>query len=303
MKIQDCTLCPRMCHANRSEGQKGFCRMGDVIYGARAALHMWEEPCLSGTKGSGAVFFSGCTLRCVFCQNHSIAEGSCGKPISSARLSEIFLELQKQGAANINLVTACHFVPMIVEALETAKKQGLSIPIVYNSSGYERVETLRMLEAVVDIWLPDFKYMDAKLGKEYSSAPDYPQVAKEAIAEMVRQQGECKFDEEGYMTKGVIVRHLILPGHVKNSKMVLAYLHETYGEQIYISVMNQYTPMPKVENLSPLNRKVTKREYERVLDFAIELGIEQGYFQDGQTASESFIPMFDFEGIEKSEAL
>lgn len=301
MKIENCILCPRMCHVNRSEGQKGFCRMSDVIYGARAALHMWEEPCISGNKGSGAVFFSGCTLRCVFCQNHSIAEGTCGKPVSIDRLTEIFLELQEQGAANINLVTACHFAPMVVEALEEAKKQGLHIPVVYNSSGYERVETLRMLEHVVDIWLPDFKYMDEKLGKEYSSASDYPDVAKAAIAEMVRQQGKCEFDEEGYMTKGVVVRHLILPGHVKNSKKVLEYLHETYGNQIYISVMNQYTPMPNVADRPPLNRKVTKREYERVLDFAIDLGIEQGYFQDGKTADESFIPLFDYEGIDKKE--
>ncbi len=298
MKLQDCTLCPRMCHANRSSGQKGFCQMTDVIYGARAALHMWEEPCISGTKGSGAVFFSGCTLRCVFCQNYTIAEGTYGKPVSTERLTEIFLELQGQGAANINLVTACHFAPMVVEALRDAKKRGLRIPVVYNSSGYERVETLRMLESVVDIWLPDFKYMDEKLGKEYSFAPDYPKVAKEAIAEMVRQQGKCEFDEEGYLQKGVVVRHLILPGHIKNSKSVLQYLYETYGNQIYISVMNQYTPMPHVADMPPLNRKVTKREYERVLDFAIDLGIEQGYFQDGQTADESFIPLFDYKGIE-----
>lgn len=297
MKILDCTLCPRMCHANRSEGKKGFCGMSDVIYGARAALHMWEEPCISGEKGSGAVFFSGCTLRCVFCQNYAIAEGAYGKPVGIERLTEIILELQAQGAANINLVTACHFVPMVIVALKAAKEQGLRIPVVYNSSGYERVESLRMLEDVVDIWLPDFKYMDEKLGKEYSSAPDYPEVAKAAIAEMVRQQGKCEFDEDGYMTKGVVVRHLILPGHVKNSKRVLEYLHETYGEQIYISVMNQYTPMPNVEERPPLNRKVTKREYARVLDFAVDLGIEQGYFQDGETASESFVPLFNYEGI------
>lgn len=297
MNIQDCTLCPRMCHANRSEGKKGFCGMSDVIYGARAALHMWEEPCISGKRGSGAVFFSGCTLRCIFCQNHTIANGDCGKPVSIIRLAEIFLELQTQGAANINLVTACHFVPLVIDALKMAREQGLTIPIVYNSSGYERVETLRMLEGVVDIWLPDFKYMDEKLGKEYSVAADYPAVAKSAIAEMVRQQSKCEFDADGYMIKGVIVRHLILPGHVKNSKRVLEYLHETYGEQIYISVMNQYTPMPNVADRVPLNRKVTKREYERVLDFAIDLGIEQGYFQDGETASESFIPLFDYEGL------
>lgn len=301
MKIQDCTLCPRMCHVDRSAGQRGFCGMGDVIYGARAALHMWEEPCISGQKGSGAVFFSGCTLRCVFCQNYQIADGSCGKPISTERLTEIFLELQEQGAANINLVTACHFTPMVAEALEHAKEQGLCIPIVYNSSGYERVETLRQLEAAVDVWLPDFKYMDAQLGRKYSSAADYPEVAKRAIKEMVRQAGACQFDADGYIQKGVIVRHLILPGHIKNSKQVLQYLYETYGNQIFISVMNQYTPMPFVKDIEPLNRRVTKREYERVLDFAIELGIEQGYFQDGETAKDSFIPLFNYEGISKGE--
>ncbi len=302
MNMSDCTLCPRMCHADRSAGQTGFCRMTDVIYGARAALHFWEEPCISGAKGSGAVFFSGCTLRCIFCQNEAIAAGAYGKAVTLARLAEIFLELQAQGAANINLVTACHFAPMVVEALRAAKRQGLAIPVVYNSSGYERPETLRLLESVVDIWLPDFKYMDEKLAREYSAAADYPEIAKAALAEMVRQQSCCEFDAEGYMTKGVIVRHLILPGHVKNSRAVLQYLHETYGEQIYISVMNQYTPMPAVSERPPLNRKVTKREYARVLDFALDLGIEQGYFQDGGTADESFIPLFNYEGIEKKDS-
>lgn len=297
--IQDCTLCPRMCHVNRSQGQRGFCGMTDTIYGARAALHMWEEPCISGTKGSGAVFFSGCTLRCIFCQNNRIADGSCGKPISAKRLAEIFLELQQKDAANINLVTATHFAPMVAEALQDAKMQGLHLPVVYNCSGYEREETLQMFEGLVDIWLPDFKYMDAVLGWEYSRVKDYPETAKAALAQMVRQQSRCVFDEEGYMKKGVLVRHLILPGHVKNAKQVLQYLYETYADQIYISLMNQYTPMPQVADIPLLNRKVTRREYERVLTYAMDLGIEQGYFQDGDTAGESFIPLFDYEGIEK----
>lgn len=297
VNLEDCVLCPRMCHVNRLVGQKGYCRMDGTIWGARAALHMWEEPCISGTKGSGAVFFSGCTLRCIFCQNYEIADGSCGMEITPERLCEIYLELQEQGAANINLVTAGHFAPYVIDSLVQAKEQGLSIPVVYNSSGYERVETIRELGRVVDVWLPDYKYMDAALSKKYSGAPDYPEVAKMAIAEMVRLAGKPEFDEDGYIQKGVIVRHLILPGHIKNSKAVLQYLYETYGDAIYISVMNQYTPMPRVAEMEPLNRRVTKREYERVLDLAIELGIENGYFQDGDTAKDSFIPLFNYEGL------
>lgn len=256
------------------------------------------RPCISGKKGSGAIFFSGCTLKCVFCQNREIAEGKYGKEISSQRLTEIFLELQGKGAANINLVTAGHFVVPVKEALLRAKEQGLAIPVIYNSGGYERVETLRFLEPVVDVWMPDFKYMDGRLAREYSKAEDYPQTAKKALEEMVRQAGECRFDKEGYIQKGVIVRHLILPGHTRDSMEILSYLHKTYGEHIYISVMNQYTPLPQVKDLEPLNRKVTRREYRRVLDFALELGIEQGYFQEGETAKESFIPLFDYEGLE-----
>lgn len=298
MDMRSCTLCPRMCRVDRTAGEKGFCGMGVAVQGARAALHMWEEPCISGKKGSGAIFFSGCTLKCVFCQNREIAEGKYGKEISSQRLTEIFLELQGKGAANINLVTAGHFVVPVKEALLRAKEQGLAIPVIYNSGGYERVETLRFLEPVVDVWLPDFKYMDGRLAREYSKAEDYPQTAKKALEEMVRQAGECRFDKGGYIQKGVIVRHLILPGHTRDSMEILSYLHKTYGEHIYISVMNQYTPLPQVKDLEPLNRKVTRREYRRVLDFALELGIEQGYFQEGETAKESFIPLFDYEGLE-----
>ncbi|MCD8365730.1 MAG: radical SAM protein [Clostridiales bacterium] len=292
-----CILCPRMCRVDRSSGERGFCGMGDEIYAARAALHRWEEPCISGEKGSGAIFFSGCTLRCVFCQNYAIADGSCGKEISVERLAEIMLELQEKGAANINLVTACHFAPQVAAALKAAKEKGLSVPVIYNSSGYERVETLRMLAPWIDIWLPDFKYMDAKLARCYSHAEDYPQAAKAALAEMVAQGGFCIFDAEGYIKKGVIVRHLILPGHTKDSMAVLAYLYKTFGDTIGISLMNQYTPLAPVADMPPLNRKVTRREYERVLNYALEIGISNGYVQEGNTASESFIPLFDYEGL------
>ena len=297
--MDTCTLCPRMCGVNRAAGEKGYCGMDATIRAARAALHMWEEPCISGTRGSGAVFFSGCSLRCIFCQNFEIAEGNCAKEISGERLSEIFLELQEQGAANINLVTAAHYVPAVIESLKKAKAQGMDLPVIYNSSGYERVETVQMLEEVVDVWLPDFKYMDSKLAFAYSRAKDYPEVARAAIREMMKAAGTCAYDEDGYIQKGVIVRHLILPGHTGNSIKALRYLHETYGEDIYISIMNQYTPVRKFVEFKELNRKVTKREYEKVLDYAFEIGIENGFFQDGETARESFIPAFDYEGVEK----
>lgn len=322
----DCCLCPRNCHADRTQGKTGYCGQTNQIRAARAALHMWEEPCISGDAGSGAVFFSGCTLGCVFCQNHSIAAGSVGKAISVDRLSDIFLELQAQNAWNINLVTAGHFAPQVVEALRLAKKKGLSIPVVYNTSGYEKTDTLRMFDGLVDIYLPDFKYLSSDLAAIYSHAADYPETAKAALQEMVRQTGKAQFEivsgkqsglitEEletdiGYteeaeedavlerMLRGVVVRHLVLPGQVEESKRVIRYLYETYGNRIYISIMNQYTPMPGIEKKYPeLARRVTEAEYDEVVDYAIELGVEQGFIQDGETAEESFIPEFDITGI------
>ena len=300
-----CTLCPRACHADRTEGQKGRCHVDAQIRVARAALHMWEEPCLSGRSGSGAVFFSGCALGCIFCQNREIASGKAGLVISEARLEEIFLELQEKGANNINLVTAGHYVPQVVRALACAKSQGLRIPIVYNSSGYEKAESLRQLEGLIDIYLPDLKYLTPELAAAYSHAPDYPQYAMEAIAEMVRQQPQAEFMPEDrteaspIMRRGVIVRHLLLPGHVREAKKVVGYLHETYGDQIYISMMNQYTPMSEKFADPNLNRRVTKREYERLLDYAAEIGVENGFYQEGATADESVIPEFDYEGVRK----
>lgn len=295
---KDCSLCPRECHVNREDKKRGYCGMDSRIYAARAALHMWEEPCISGEKGSGAVFFSGCGLRCIFCQNREIAIGKDGKEISVEKLGEIFLNLEKQGAANINLVTGAHYVPQIREALSIAKEKGLSVPVVYNSSGYEKVETLKLLEGYVDVYLPDFKYMEASLAEAFSNAPDYPERAKEAVEEMVRQTGKCVFNEEGYIEKGTIVRHLILPGHTVNSKKVLDYLHNTYGNKIFISIMNQYTPVYEQKVYKELNRKVTEREYKKVLDHALEIGVENGFWQTGDTAKESFIPAFDYEGID-----
>ena len=347
-KFTDCCLCPRNCHVDRTQGKTGYCGQTDQIRAARAALHMWEEPCISGDAGSGAVFFSGCTLGCVFCQNHSIAAGSVGKTISTERLAEIFLELQDQKAWNINLVTAGHFAPQVVRALELAKKQGLQIPIVYNTSGYEKAETLRMFDGLVDIYLPDFKYLSAELAGTYSHAADYPQVAKLALQEMVRQVGRAQFEivsgeksgtitdelavdvaysdgisadigensniiyntdncieenetDDGVlerMLRGVVVRHLVLPEHVDESKKVIRYLYETYGDQIYISIMKQYTPMAGIEVRYPeLGRKITSQEYDEVVDYAIDMGVENGFIQDGETAEESFIPEFDITGV------
>lgn len=295
----NCRLCPRECGVNRQDGKNGFCGMDSTVRVARAALHMWEEPCISGEKGSGAVFFSGCGLRCCFCQNREIAIGDCGLEITVDRLAEIFMELQEQGAANLNLVTGAHYVPQIIQALDMARRNGFYIPVVYNSSGFECVKTLRMLKGYVDIYLPDFKYMEEALARDFSKAPKYPETAKAAIEEMVRQTGDCEFDEDGYIRKGTIVRHLILPGHTRNSMKVLKYLYETYGDHIYISIMNQYTPIYEQEKYTELNRKVTRREYEKVLDYAMELGIQNGFIQDGETASESFIPAFDYEGVKR----
>lgn len=278
-------------------GQRGACGMDSRIFAARAALHMWEEPCISGEKGSGTVFFTGCGLRCCFCQNREIAIGESGREITVSRLGDIFLELEQKGAANINLVTGTHYVPQIIEALELARGKGLSLPVVYNSGGYENAETIEMLKGYVDVYLPDMKYMDPQLAGCFSRAEDYPEIAKKAIKEMVKQTGRCEFGEDGYIKKGTVVRHLILPGHTADSKAVLKWLYETFGDDIYISVMNQYTPICSHDNFPELNRRVTAREYEKVLDYALRIGIANGFFQEGDTAKESFIPAFDYEGI------
>lgn len=297
MAKKRCMLCPRGCGADRSR-EAGRCRVKDKPMVARAALHMWEEPCISGEEGSGAVFFSGCSLGCVYCQNREIARGEAGKEVSPERLAEIYLELQGQGANNINLVTAGHYLPDICASAAKARRKGLRIPIVYNSSGYERAEEIRRLDGVVDIFLPDLKYLSPVLAEKYSHAEDYPEVAKAALKEMTAIAGEAEFDERGLMKRGVIVRHLVLPGYVEESKQVIRYLYETYGDRIYISIMNQYTPMPGIEKKYPeLGRTVTLEEYDEVVDYAIELGVENGFIQEGETAKDSFIPPFDETGV------
>ena len=298
-KKSGCTLCPRECNVDRKNGIPGYCGVaGTGIIGARAALHMWEEPCISGEEGSGTVFFSGCPLRCVYCQNYDIAHAERGIEISVERLAEIFLELQEKKANNINLVTPTHYSIEAAQAVRIAREKGLTIPVVYNCSGYEKVETLKLLEGIVDIYLTDFKYMDKTIAKRYSHAENYPEVAKMALEEMVRQCGQPEFDERGMMTKGVIVRHLLLPGQMQNGKDVVKYLYETYGDRIFISLMIQYTPLPHVAAYPEINRKVTEEEYDELVDYAIDMGVENGFIQEGETAEESFIPDFDNEGWE-----
>jgi putative pyruvate formate lyase activating enzyme len=295
--LKDCTLCPRDCHVDRTEGEKGYCNSTDELVVARAALHEWEEPCISGEEGSGTVFFSGCAMGCVYCQNHNIAMGFAGKKITIERLSDIFIELQDQKANNINLVTPSHYVPQIIEALLMARDKGLQIPIVYNCSGYEKVETLRLLDGYVDIYLPDMKYMDMEPAIKYSDCKDYFQFASQAIKEMARQVGEVVFDKRGMMRKGVIVRHLTLPGYLKDSMNIIKYLYNTFGDTIFISIMNQYTPVLAFDKYPELNRRITEKEYNELVDYAINLGVENGFIQEGETASESFIPEFNGEGV------
>lgn len=297
MSVQKCELCPRKCNVERSLNQTGYCGMTNDLYVARAALHMWEEPCISGEEGSGTVFFSGCTLRCVYCQNHDIAAGKAGKKITVDRLAQIFLELQKKGANNINLVTPTHYTMQIVEALKMAKAAGLFIPVVYNTSGYECVRTLKMLDGLVDVYLPDFKYAHSALSLKYSNAADYCEIVKQALKEMYRQVGKPSFNEKGIMTKGIIVRHLVLPGLLEDSKKIIKYLIATYGNNIYISIMNQYTPLDNVKNFPEINRRITDKEYEQIVNYAIDVGVENGFIQEEGTSEESFIPAFDYEGV------
>ena len=292
-----CVLCPRNCTADRRKS-KGYCGAGNTIKIARAALHYWEEPCISGKNGSGAVFFTGCPLRCVYCQNHYISTGESGIEINEERLTEIFFELKEQGAENINLVTADHFLPGVISAIGSARSRGFDLPFIYNCSGYEKTESLKMLEGLIDVYLPDFKYMDPDLALRYSNAPDYPETAKAAVAEMIRQQPVKTLDSRGIIKNGVIVRHLLLPGHVLDSRKVIRYLFETYGNTVTLSLMNQYTPMPQVKEKFPeLMRKVKRSEYRKLVDFALDLGVEEAYIQEGGTAAESFIPDFDNTGV------
>jgi len=294
--LRKCELCPRVCGVNRYE-KKGFCGADDKIKIARASLHMWEEPCISLENGSGTIFFSYCNLKCIYCQNYDISTKNYGKEITIKRLSEIMLELQEKKANNINLVTPTHYVPQIIDAIKIAKTNGLVIPIVYNTSGYEKKETIELLNGYVDIYLTDMKYYNDNYALEYSNAKDYFKYAKASLSEMYKQVGTPIFDDYGIMKKGIIVRHLVLPGLIEDSKTIIKYLYETYHNNIFISIMNQYTPLENVRNHKILNRIITNKEYDEIIDYAVNIGVENAFIQEGETQKESFIPKFNNEGI------
>ncbi|WP_087065686.1 radical SAM protein [Intestinibacillus massiliensis] len=298
--MEGCMLCPRRCGVDRAAGQRGFCGADNTVHVARAALHQWEEPCLSGTRGAGTVFFSHCTLGCVYCQNRAISgrQGS-GVPVDEARLAAIFLDLQRQGAHNIDLVTPGHYAPHIARALGRAKADGLQIPVVYNCGGYEALETLRLLDGLVDVYLPDFKYYSSYYAARYSGADDYFEVASDAVAEMVRQAGAPVFDGEGLLVRGVLVRHLMLPGLAGDTAQVLRHLAGRFGDRILVSLMRQYTPFGMERDYPELDRTLTEREYADAVEIFQDLGLA-GYLQEGEAIGESFIPTWDGTGTAPS---
>ncbi|MBO5138536.1 MAG: radical SAM protein [Bacilli bacterium] len=300
-ELDCCKLCPRLCGVNRNNNISGLCGFDNRLFVAKAYLHKWEEPPISGENGSGTIFFSGCNLKCIFCQNYKISAKNFGKEISVGQLSNIMLNLQKCGAHNINLVTPTHYILHIRDAIKMAKQKGLVIPIVYNSSGYENVSSIKLLDGLIDIYLPDLKYYDDITSLKYSKAYDYFSISTCAIDEMYKQVGKAKFDKNGIMKKGVIVRHLIIPGCSNDSKKILKYLNDKYGDNIYISIMRQYTPNENVKNIDKLNRCVTDKEYNDVLEYAIKLGINNCFIQDGSSSDECFVPDFDLDGLDFNE--
>lgn len=319
--LDECKLCQRNCNINRNDNKLGFCNASNKVTVAKASLHLWEEPPISKGNGSGTVFFSHCNLRCVFCQNHDISQGIksenstfsllcqnnnsicessvVGEEISIERLSEIFLNLQKKGANNINLVTPTHYVPQIIEALKISKSNGLNIPILYNTNSYDSVETIKSLNGYIDVYLPDFKYFNDKYAIKYSKVNNYASNAIDVIDEMINQVGMPKFNEKGHITKGVIVRHLMLPGLLFDSKKVVDLLYNRYKDNIYISLMNQYVPMFKACDYPEINKKLNPRHYDCLINYALELGIKNGFIQDEGSNTTDFIPSFDLEGVKK----
>lgn len=291
MNLNCCTLCPRNCKVNRNNNELGFCKASNKIKIARYSLHLWEEPCISGDEGSGTIFFSCCNLKCIFCQNYDISTNNLGKEITIERFADICLELQNKKANNINLVTPTMYIPLIKEGLILAKEKGLHIPIVYNSSGWENVEALKELDGLIDIYFPDFKYCDDELAKEFSNVFNYFEITSNALKEMYKQVGKNQF-KDNMMTKGIIVRHLLLPTHIDDSKKIIKYLYDTYKDNIYISIMNQYTPVRKINKYSELNNTVSDNEYNELINYACDLGITNAFIQEGETCKESFIPDF-----------
>ena len=291
--LESCILCPHHCSVNRLMGEHGYCGAGKDANVARAALHHWEEPCLSGERGSGTVFFSYCTMRCVYCQN-ALYDGKKGKEVSDEQLGRIFLGLQEQKAHNINLVTPSHYLPQIVKAVDFARTNGLFIPIVYNTSGYETVQSIELLKSSIDIFLTDFKYFDDSYAQKYSGVPAYFKYASSSVGQMVKQTGPAIFDENGIMQKGVIIRHLLLPGLTRDSKNVIRYLYKTFGDDVYLSIMNQYTPLKSVRDYPGLNSTIDSSDYDSVVDYALSLGVKNGFIQEEGTVGESFIPEFGY---------
>ena len=300
--LSQCNVCPRNCGADRTNRKTGFCRAPYLPKVALVSRHDWEEPPISGTKGSGTVFFSHCNLGCVFCQNHDISQDGFGQEITVERLAEIFLEQQERGFHNVNLVSAVQFIPQVAKALTIAKAQGLSIPVVYNSNGYESIDGLKILEGLVDIYLPDFKYWDDALGLEYSKAPHYRETVSAAILEMRRQTGADVLDENGIMKKGIILRHLVLPGHYKDSFKVLDWVKEHLSEETFVSLMSQYTPMYQAKEIKPLSRKLTTFEYDKVVDHFFEIGLKNGFMQKRSSATSEYTPSFDLSGVMSAES-
>lgn len=298
LSYTSCQLCPRMCKADRTKNV-GFCRSGAAITAARAALHHWEEPCISGTRGSGTVFFSGCTLRCCFCQNYPVSQEHFGKELTDRQLSDIFLRLQEQGAHNINLVTATQYLPDVLRALDHIRHR-LTIPVVYNCGGYERIETVKLLKDYIDIWLPDLKYHSKELSARYSQARDYFTVASAAIGQMIEQTGPPVFEQE-LMTSGVIIRHMVLPGNRDDSIRLLHWMKDELPEgRFLISLMSQYTPFYHSSQYPEINRRITSYEYDKVVDMALELGLTMGFMQKRSSAREEYTPPFDLEGLDLS---
>ena len=292
-ELEKCSICPHMCGINRNNGQVGRCKSSDKVKIALYSVHDFEEPCVSGENGSGTVFFSNCNMNCVFCQNYEISQKGKGKEITIERLAEIFLEQQNRNVNNINLVTPTSYVPQIIEAIKIARVNGLKIPIVYNTNGYENVETLKMLEGYIDIYLPDLKYAEDNLGLEYSKVKNYFEIATTAIKEMYRQVGSPKLNNDGIIEKGLIIRHLILPNNIENSKKVLKWIKENMDKDVYVSVMAQYFPTYKAKQLENINRKLTKEEYEEIENYLYDLDIENGYIQELGEHEEEYVPKWD----------
>lgn len=295
--LERCTLCKWECKVNRINGHLGVCKADDKVKVARAELHLWEEPPISRGKGSGTVFFSHCNLKCVFCQNHEISQDFKGKVISIERLSDIFIELQEKGANNINLVTPTHYVPQIKEAIEMARDKGLDLPILYNTNSYDSLETIKSLEGYIDVYLPDFKYFNDKYSVKYSKAKDYKENVISVLKEMVKQTGEPKFDTEGRIVKGVIIRHLMLPGLLFDSKKVIDEIYNTFGDKVYISIMNQYTPMNKANDYPEINKTLNPKHYDSLINYAADIGVTKGFVQDEGTNNTNYVPSFKMQGV------